>query len=99
MTDQPAAPHLGHRIGATNTTGLTLDELAAFVQACMRADLPGDTLLHAQIRFNGLLRSLETRPGLPPSTSTPTASAPTPSPAPSLRSHLHTSRTSPRFID
>jgi len=42
-------------------TGMTLDELAAFVQEAMRAELPGDTRLHVRVNFRGGIKQLETR--------------------------------------
>ena len=41
--------------------GMTLDELAAFVQTAMRAEVPGDTRIHVRVNMRGGIKRLETR--------------------------------------
>lgn len=41
--------------------GMTLDELAAFVQAAHRAEVPGDTLIQVRVNFGGGIKKAETR--------------------------------------
>jgi len=41
--------------------GMTLDELAAFVQAAMRAEVPGGTRVQVRVNFTGGIKKLETR--------------------------------------
>jgi hypothetical protein len=41
--------------------GMTLDELAAFVQEAMRAGIPGDTVVKARVTVRGTIKSLETK--------------------------------------
>ena len=41
--------------------GMTLDEMAAFVQQAMRAEIPGDTVVKAQVTMRGTIKRLETR--------------------------------------
>lgn len=41
--------------------GMTLDELASFVQAAMAANLPGDTRIHGAINMRTGIKRLETR--------------------------------------
>jgi hypothetical protein len=41
--------------------GMTLDELAAFVQQAMRAEIPGSTGIKALVNMRGGIKKLETR--------------------------------------
>lgn len=43
-------------------TGMTLDELAEFVQEAMRAELPGGSVLRAWVNVRGGIKRLGTRP-------------------------------------
>lgn len=42
-------------------TGMTLDELAAFVQNALRHDIPGDTRLHVRVNMRGGIKRIETK--------------------------------------
>jgi len=42
-------------------TGMTLDELAVFVQEAMRAGIAGDTPVKAVVSMRGGIKKLETR--------------------------------------
>jgi hypothetical protein len=42
--------------------GMTLDELAAFVERALRSDIPGDTRLHARVNMRGGIKRIETKP-------------------------------------
>lgn len=42
--------------------GMTLDELAAFVQNALRHDIPGDTRVHVRVNMRGGIRRIETKP-------------------------------------
>lgn len=42
-------------------TGMTLDELAAFIQEAMRSGVPGNTVLNARVTMRGGIKRLETR--------------------------------------
>jgi len=46
---------------AEEKTGMTLDELAAFVQEALRSDVAGDTVLRVRVNFKGGIKKLETR--------------------------------------
>ncbi|WP_197042473.1 hypothetical protein [Microbispora rosea] len=55
---------ISNRIEATaadEKTGMTLDELAAFVQEAMRAGVPGDTVVRARVNMRAGIKRLETR--------------------------------------
>lgn len=41
--------------------GMTLDELAAFVQEAMRAEVPGAARVHVRVNMRGGIKKLETR--------------------------------------
>ncbi|MEV0584084.1 hypothetical protein [Nonomuraea sp. NPDC050310] len=41
--------------------GMTLDELAAFVQEAHRAGVPGDARIQVRVNFSGGIKKLETR--------------------------------------
>lgn len=41
--------------------GMTLDELAAFVQACHRAEVAGEARVHVRITWSGGIKRAETR--------------------------------------
>ncbi|MEU8040897.1 hypothetical protein [Streptosporangium sp. NPDC049078] len=41
--------------------GMTLDELAAFVQEAMRAGVPGESRIRARVNFTAGIKRLETR--------------------------------------
>lgn len=41
--------------------GMTLDELAAFVQEAMRAEVRGDAVLAARVTMRGGIKRLETK--------------------------------------
>lgn len=42
--------------------GMTLDELAKFVQHALRQEIPGDTRLHVRANLRGGLKRIETKP-------------------------------------
>jgi hypothetical protein len=42
--------------------GMTLDELAAFVERALRHDIPGDTRLHVRVNVRGGIKRIKTRP-------------------------------------
>lgn len=42
--------------------GMTLDELAAFVQQAMRHEIAGDTRLHVRVGMRGGIKRIETKP-------------------------------------
>lgn len=48
-------------VAEDDKTGMTLDELAAFVQEAMRAEVPGDARVHVRVNFKGGIKRLETR--------------------------------------
>jgi hypothetical protein len=41
--------------------GMTLDELAAFVQNALRHDIPGGTRMHVRVNVRGGIKRIETR--------------------------------------
>lgn len=41
--------------------GMTLDELAEFVQNALRHDIPGGTRMHVRVNMRGGIRRIETR--------------------------------------
>jgi hypothetical protein len=41
--------------------GMTLDELAAYVQEALRAEVPGDARIHVRVNFKGGIRRVETK--------------------------------------
>jgi hypothetical protein len=42
--------------------GMTLDELAAYVQEAHRAEVPGDARIHVRVNVRGGIKRIETRP-------------------------------------
>ncbi|WP_185949282.1 hypothetical protein [Microbispora sp. KK1-11] len=55
---------INNRIEATaadEKTGMTLDELAAFVQEAMRAGVPGGAVVRARVNMRAGIKRLETR--------------------------------------
>jgi hypothetical protein len=42
-------------------TGMTLDELATYVQEALRADVPGEARIQARVNMRGGIKRLETR--------------------------------------
>jgi hypothetical protein len=54
------------RPAADPKAGMSLDELAGFVTAAMRADVPGDAIIHAKVSMRGAVKHLETRGGTVP---------------------------------
>lgn len=42
--------------------GMTLDELAAFVQNALRQEIPGDARIRVTAGFKGGIKRIETRP-------------------------------------
>lgn len=55
-----AGPTAG-RVAEDPAEGMTLDELAAFVQLAMRMELPGETRLRAKLGWRQQLQSITTR--------------------------------------
>jgi hypothetical protein len=41
--------------------GMTLDELAVFVQEAMRHEIPGDTIVRVRVNVRGGIKRLETK--------------------------------------
>ncbi|MFI7468173.1 hypothetical protein [Nonomuraea sp. NPDC049646] len=41
--------------------GMTLDELAVFVERALRYDVPGDTVLRVRVNLRGGIKRIETR--------------------------------------
>lgn len=41
--------------------GMTLDELAAYVQEALRADVPGEARIHVRVNMRGGIKRLEAR--------------------------------------
>lgn len=48
-----------HADAADPRAGMTLDELAAFVQEALRQDIPGSTVVRQRVTWRGTIRSLE----------------------------------------
>lgn len=46
------------RADADDKAGMTLDELAAFVQRAMKADAPGGSVVGAQVTWRGKLKQI-----------------------------------------
>lgn len=42
--------------------GMTLDELAAYVQEAFRVGVPGDARVHVRVNMRGGIKRVETRP-------------------------------------
>lgn len=42
--------------------GMTLTELAEFVEEARRAEVPGDARIHVRVNFKGGIKRMETRP-------------------------------------
>lgn len=42
--------------------GMTLDELAAYVQEALRAEVPGDARIHVRVNVRGGIKRIETKP-------------------------------------
>lgn len=42
--------------------GMTLDELAAYVQEALRAEVPGNARIHVRVNVRGGIKRIETRP-------------------------------------
>lgn len=42
--------------------GMTLDELAAYVEEARRAEVPGEARLHVRVNMKGGIKRVETRP-------------------------------------
>ncbi|WP_165975225.1 hypothetical protein [Actinomadura rubrisoli] len=41
--------------------GMTLDELAAFIQEAMRAEIPGDTIVHSTATWRSSIKRIEVK--------------------------------------
>ena len=42
-------------------TGMTLDELATYVQEALRAEVPGDARIHVRVNMRGGIKRVETK--------------------------------------
>lgn len=42
-------------------TGMTLDELATYVQEALRAEVPGEARIHVRVNMRGGIKRLESR--------------------------------------
>lgn len=62
MTGRPI-PTYGITADATDPkAGMTLDELAAFVQRCMKLGQPGDTPIRAVLGWGGQIKTIRSQP-------------------------------------